>query len=61
MPHLYGVVGVQEHVLAADAAVHAAQRREEAEGEEVAVVEVTHAVIQPGWKHAQGNVYTVGN
>lgn len=60
-PHLYGTVGLQEQVLAADAAVHAAQGHVQAEGEEVAVVEVAHAVVQPGWRQVQDNVYEVGN
>lgn len=49
-PHLNGSVGLQEHRFAADAAVDAAQRHVGAEGEEVAVVEVAHAVVQPGWR-----------
>lgn len=48
-PYLHGAVGLQKQVPAADAAVDAAQRHVEAEGEEVAVVEVAHAVVQPGW------------
>lgn len=55
--HLHSVVGVQKHVPAADAAVQAAHGHVEAEGEEVAMVEMTHTVIQPGWKSAQVNVY----
>ncbi len=47
--HLYGVVRVQKHVFGADAAVHAAHAHEHTETEEVALVEVTHTVIQPGW------------
>lgn len=45
---LNGIVSVQEHVFGTDAAVDAAHGHEETETEEVAVVEVTHAVIQPG-------------
>lgn len=41
-------VRIQEHVFGADAAVDAAHGHKEAEGKEVAVVEVAHAVIQPG-------------
>lgn len=52
-PHLYLTVGIQEQVLAADAAVDAAQGHVEAEGEEVAVVEVSHTVVQPGWKRVK--------
>lgn len=53
--HLDGVVGIQERFLTADAAVDAAQRHVQAEGEEVPMVEMTHAVVQPGWKHVQFN------
>lgn len=53
--HLDRIVGVQKQVLAADAAVDAAERHEEAEGEEVAVVEVAHAVVQPGWTRVEFN------
>lgn len=45
--HLDSTVGLQEHVSAADAAVDAAQSHVEAEGEEVAVVEMAHAVVEP--------------
>lgn len=47
--HLYSAVRLQKQVPAADAAVDAAQSHVEAEGEEVAMVEVAHAVVQPGW------------
>lgn len=45
---LYSVVGVQKQVPAADAAVDTAHGHVDAEGEEVAMVEMAHAVIQPG-------------
>lgn len=48
-PHLYGAVGIQEEVPAADAAVDAAQGHVEAEGEEVALIEVANAVVEPSW------------
>lgn len=47
--HLQSVVGIQEQVPTADAAVDTAQGHEEAEGEEVPMVKVSHTVIQPGW------------
>ncbi len=47
--HLKSTVCIKKQVSAADAAVDTAQGHEEAEGEEVTVVKVTHAVIQPGW------------
>lgn len=47
--YLHCVVRLQKQVPAADAAVHAAQRHVEAEGEEVAMVEMAHTVVQPGW------------
>lgn len=50
-PHLYSAVGLQKQFPAADAAVDAAQGHVQAEGEEVAVVEMAHTVVQPGWKH----------
>lgn len=53
--HLDGAVGIQEQVLAADAAVDAAQGHVEAEGEEVAMVEMSHTVVQPGWEHVEVN------
>lgn len=53
--HLDGAVGVQKQVLAADAAVDAAQRHVEAEGEEVAMVEMSHTVVQPGWERVEFN------
>ncbi len=59
--HLYGTVRLQEQVLAADAAVDAAQSHVYAEREEVAVVEMAHAVVQPGWKHVQLNLCKVEN
>jgi len=43
--HLDGCVGVPKHLPAADAAVDAAHGHEQAEGEEVAVVVVSHAVV----------------
>lgn len=55
--HLYGIVGLQKQVPAADAAVDAAQGHVQAEGEEVAMVEVAHTVVQPGWRHVQFNTY----
>lgn len=60
-PHLNNAVGLQKQVPAADAAVDAAQRHVQAEGEEVAVVEMAHTVVQPGWKHVQVNLCQVGN
>lgn len=45
---LYRVVGVQEQVPAADAAVDAAEGHVQAEWKEVAVVEVAYAIVQPG-------------
>lgn len=51
--HLDGGVSLQKQVPAADAAVDAAEGHVEAEGEEVAMVEVAHAVVQPGWKRVQ--------
>lgn len=59
-PHLYGAVGLQKQFPAADAAVDAAQGHIQAEGEEVAVVEMAHTVVQPGWKHVQFDLYKVG-
>lgn len=59
--HLYSTVGLQKQVLAADAAVDAAQGHVQAEGEEVAVVEMAHTVVQPGWKHVQFNLNKVRN
>lgn len=53
--HLDGAIGVQKQVLAADAAVDAAQGHVEAEGEEVAMVEMSHTVVQPGWEHVEFN------
>lgn len=47
--HLQSVVRIQEQVPTADAAVDTAQGHEEAEGEEVPMIKVSHAVIQPGW------------
>lgn len=47
--HLYSVIRVQKQVPATDATVDTAQGHEEAVGEEVAVVKVSHAVVQPGW------------
>lgn len=46
-PHLYGTVGIQKEVPAADAAVDAAQGHIEAEREEVALIEVANAVVEP--------------
>lgn len=46
-PHLYGAVGIQKEVPAADAAVDAAQGHVEAEGEEVALIEVANTVVEP--------------
>lgn len=60
LTHLYGTVGLQEQVPAADAAVDAAQGHVQAEGEEVAMVEMTHAVIQPGWRHVQFKMCKTG-
>lgn len=60
-PHLYSTVGIQKQAPAADAAVDAAQRHVQAEGEEVAVVEMSHTVVQPGWKHVQVHLNKVGN
>lgn len=51
--HLDGAVGIQKQVLAADAAVDAAQGHVEAEAEEVAMVEMAHAVVQPGWEQVE--------
>lgn len=51
--HLDGAVGIQKQVLAADAAVDAAQGHVEAEAEEVAMVEMSHTVVQPGWEHVE--------
>lgn len=45
--YLNGAIGIQKQVLAADAAVDAAQGHVEAEGKEVAMVEMSHAVVQP--------------
>lgn len=47
--HLQSVVCIQEQVPTADAAVDTAQGHEEAEGEEVPMIKVSHTVIQPGW------------
>lgn len=44
---LDSTVGLHKHIPAADAAVHAAQCHVEAEGEEVSMVEMAHAVVQP--------------
>lgn len=44
-PYLYSVVGIQKQVPAADAAVDTAHGHVDAEGEEVAMVEMSHAVI----------------
>lgn len=60
-PHLYNTVGIQKQALAADAAVDAAQGHVQAEGEEVAVVEMSNTVVQPGWKHVQFNFIKVEN
>ena len=49
--HLYSVVGLREHVPGAHAAVDAGQHHVEAEGEEVAVVEMAHTVVQPRCGH----------
>lgn len=54
-PHLYGAVGIQKEVPAADAAVDAAQGHVEAEGEEVALIEVAHTVVEPSWKNVESN------
>lgn len=54
-PHLNGVVGIQKEVPAADAAVDAAQSHVEAEGEEVALIEVADAVVEPSWGHVESN------
>lgn len=43
--HLNGCIGIPEHLPAADAAVDAAHGHEQAEGEEVAVVVVSHTVV----------------
>lgn len=43
--HLDGCVSIPEHLPAADAAVDAAHGHEQAEGEEVAVVVVSHTVV----------------
>lgn len=48
--HLDGSVSLPEKVPTAVAAVHTAQRHEEAEREEVPVVIVAHTVVQPGWR-----------
>ena len=48
LPHLDNAVCIQEQLLAAEAAVEAAQGHVEAEGEEVAMVEMAHTVVQPG-------------
>lgn len=45
---LYSIVGIQKQVPAADAAVDAAQSHVEAEGVEVAMVEMADTVVQPG-------------
>lgn len=45
---LNGAVGVDEHASGAEAAVDAAHGHEEAEAEEVAVVAVADAVVEPG-------------
>lgn len=45
---LDGIIRLQEHVFGTDAAVDAAHGHEQTEAEEVTVVEMTHAVIQPG-------------
>lgn len=60
-PHLYGAVGIQEEVPAADAAVDAAQSHVEAEGEEVALVEVANAVVEPSWEHVELGVQMIGS
>ena len=49
MSHLKSIVCIEEEVSATDATVDTAHGHEEAEGEEVAVVEMAHTVIQPGW------------
>lgn len=54
LPHLYGAVRLQEQVPAADAAVDAAKGHVDAEGEEVAVVEMTDTVVQPGCRLRSG-------
>lgn len=59
-PYLYSVVGVQKQVPAADAAVDTAHGHVDAEGEEVAMVEMAHAVIQPGWKELSSICATSG-
>ena len=59
-PHLYSAVGLQKQFPAADAAVDAAQCHVQAEGEEVAVVEMAHTVVQPGWKHVQFDLCKAG-
>lgn len=43
--HLNGCVGIPEHLPATDAAVNTAHGHEQAEGEEVAVVVVSHTVV----------------
>lgn len=48
LSHLKSVVRIQELVSATDAAVDTAQGHEEAKGEEVPMVKMAHAVIQPG-------------
>lgn len=60
-PYLYSVVGIQKQVPAADAAVDTAHGHVDAEGEEVAMVEMSHAVIQPGWKELSSIRVTSGN
>lgn len=60
LPHLDSTVGLHKQVPAADAAVDAAQRHVEAEGVEVAMVEVAHAVVQPSWEQVQLNMCKVG-
>lgn len=57
---LYRVVGLQKQGFAAHAAVEAAQCHVQAKAEEVAVVEVAHAVVHPGWKGVEVNVYKDG-
>lgn len=61
LPHLYSSVSIQKQAPAADAAVDAAQSHVQAEGEEVAVVEMSNTVVQPGWKHVKLNFNKVEN
>lgn len=56
MAYLNGIVSIKEHVSGADAAVDAAHGHIKAKGEEVAVVEVAHAVIEPSCKACKSRI-----